>query len=127
MIVIRVQGANRLVRTMKQAGVSVTDLKDANRGAADIVARAARPLTPVGPDKGGHVRNSIRTGATNRAGIVRAGGARYPYAGVLHYGNPHTVQGAQPWVADAAQRTEGTWTAHYLAKLDHILDQIKGE
>lgn len=126
-VVIRVEGHRRLVRTMRDAGVDVGELKAANKTVAEYVARAARPLTPVGPEAGGHVKNSIRTGATNKAGIIRAGNKRLPYAGRLHYGWRDVRQTGQPWVLQAAQSTESAWVGMYQARLDRIIDQIKGD
>ena len=66
----------------EQAGADLKDLRDINEQAAQIVAPAAKALAP---QRSGRLAKSIRAGATQKAGVVRAGnngkdeteGARY--------------------------------------------------
>jgi hypothetical protein len=64
----------------------------------------------------------MRSSGTQGAAIVRAGGARVPYAGPIHWGWPRRHITARPWLADTAARTQPTWEATYLAALEHIID-----
>jgi hypothetical protein len=80
---IRVTGLNRVIRALKDVGVPATEIVKAGQESAEIVAAEARTLVPV---RTGALRNSIRVGAQQRKIIVRAGGARVPYANPIHWG-----------------------------------------
>lgn len=125
---LRVDGAAKLRRTLKAAGRDLEGqaLKDAHKKAADLVAREARPDTPVGPDTGGHIKEDIRTSGTASAAIIRAGRARRPYAGPVHWGWRARGIKAQPWIYEAAQRTTVAWTGIYLTAVEEVLDTIEG-
>ncbi|MGV0868451.1 hypothetical protein [Corynebacterium kalidii] len=136
---IRVQGAARLRRTLRKAGVDIKQLRAVNRDAAQIVATAAAAAAPVGgpyrsrgrgrPRKPGRLKASIRATATNRAGVVKGGygGTRLRYAGVIHYGWPARNIRAQPFAADAAIRTEPVWTKEYERKVHEVINSVKGK
>lgn len=123
---LRVDGARRLRATLKAAGEDLQDLKDAHKAAADVVAAAARPRTPVGPPEGGHIRDTIRTSGTASAAIVRAGRARNPYAGPIHWGHRARGIAAQPWIYEAAKQTSDTWTDLYLEAVTTVVDRVEG-
>ena len=126
---IEVVGLTRLRTTMRKAGMDLGKLKGLNRAAAEAVAHTARATTPVGPAAGGHISSSVRVGATANAGVLRAGTGlrgRFPYGGPLHWGWPARGIKAQPWLAQAAQATEGRWTEVYQQGVEDILDDIKG-
>lgn len=119
--VVKVEGMRRLRRELKRAGVDLSDLRDVNLQAAQTVAGAVLP-----PRRTGRLAGSIRPGASRTAGVVRAGGARIPYAGPIHWGWPaHRIE-AQPFLVDAAQRTEPTWVEQYMTELDRVLANIAG-
>jgi hypothetical protein len=120
---VQVQGARTLRRTLKAAGLDVTDLKAAHKAVADLVASRARPATP---HRTGALAGSVRTSGTASAAIVRAGRASVPYAGPIHWGWPSRHIPAQPWIADAAAATQPGWEALYLTALTHIIDTIEG-
>ena len=140
---VRVQGARRLRATLRKAGVDVKQLKSINLEAARIVSAAAIGTAPVGgpyksrgrgrPRKPGRLKASIRPGATTRAGVVKAGGSRLPYAGPVHWGWPKQPgrQGsgirANPWISNAAQYTEPTWLRAYEAKVREVINSVKGK
>jgi hypothetical protein len=121
--VMRVEGARTLRASLKAAGLSVQDLKDAHRQVADQVLAASRP---VAPHRTGRLAASMRASGTQTAAIVRAGGARVPYAGPIHWGWPARHIKAQPWLADTAASTQSTWEGTYLSALEHIIDSIEG-
>lgn len=118
---LEVKGLRELVKAMKAAEADVTELKALNGKAAAVVIDSAVPHTPR---RSGKLAGSIRAGATNRAGIVRAGKASVPYAGVIHWGWPRRHIKARPWIADAASATEDRWTDVYLAGMEDLLDTI---
>lgn len=134
---IRVEGADRLKRTMRKAGADLGELRQANRAAANTVAAAARPMTPVGkprprrgrgrPKAPGRLMRSIRTSASLKAGIVKAGNRRVPYAAVIHYGWRARGIRERPWLHNAAVSTEPIWTKNYTRKMNEILRHVKGK
>lgn len=123
---VEVIGLSRLRATMRAAGMDMSLLKNLNREAAAAVAPVARARTPIGPPAGGHIASTVRVGATQNAGIIRAGNARFPYGGPLHWGWPARGIRAQPWLMQAAQANEGRWTDIYQKGVEGILDQING-
>lgn len=79
----RIEGLNRLVRSLQAAGVEIGDLKAAfsriSTQAADLAARYA-------PRNSGKLRASIRGDKAKNKATVRAGGRKVPYAGAINYG-----------------------------------------
>jgi hypothetical protein len=125
--VVEVQGLRTLRRTLKEAGHSLDhEFRDAHKAVADIVVRAARPRTPVGPDAGGHMRDDIRGAGQAAAAVVRVGRASRPYPGVIHWGWPARHIPAQPWLYDAAVASQQQWTGTYLSALEKIIDAVEG-
>jgi hypothetical protein len=120
---VRVEGLATLTRTMRKAGEDLADLKDANARAAQVVVSAAAAMAPR---RSGRLASSIRgTRAAGRA-RVQAGRASVPYAGPIHWGWPARRIGAQPFLTDAAQATEGTWLPQYLKDVQAALDGVRG-
>lgn len=120
---LQVQGARQLRASLKAAGLSVQDLKDAHAAVAEQVARDSAATVPR---RTGRLAASVRPSGTQTAAIVRAGRKAVPYAGPIHWGWPKRNIKAQPWLADTAARTQNTWEATYLAALEHIIDRIEG-
>ena len=98
----------RKIRNMQDA-VSKTaaksELKTLHGDAAKIVEQDALGRAPV---KSGRLRESIRSSGTQKAGVVRAGFARVPYAGPIHFGWAKRNIRPQPFLYDAkdARRDE---------------------
>ena len=121
-------------RTLKQSGIDLKQLRDANREAARSILPIAIGMAPVGTPPPPHwnvpppgrLKASLRVAATNRAGIVRAGRKSVPYAGVIHWGWPARHITPHPWIMRAAQENEAVWMAVYMHHIDDILDQIEG-
>ena len=67
---LQLKGAAQLAKGLRQAGADLKDLRDINEQAAQIVAPAAKALAP---QRSGRLAKSIRAGATQKAGVVRAG------------------------------------------------------
>lgn len=119
-----VVGQKRFVQTMRKAGADMKELKEVNRRAADIakpetVARAPRGRT-------GKLAGSIRVGATQKAGIIRAGRKTVPYAGPINYGWPARHIKPRTFVNDAVASTEGQWAKEYEQFVKKTMNQIKG-
>lgn len=134
---VTVQGGARLRATMRKAGVDVKELTAINKQAASTVTTAARATAPVGkpsrkrgrgrPKSGGALKASIRAGATTKAGVIRAGSARVPYANVQHWGWPARNIRPQYFISDAAIRTEPVWVKEYEKHMNAVIKKVKGK
>lgn len=122
---IRLEGGARLRRTLRQAGLDMKDLSAVNKRAANIVAAKARQDVPYGPDKNGHLRSTIRTSATQRAGTVRVGDKKRPYAAPDHWGWYARGIKGNAWLSRTAQDTEPQWVQEYWQGLMNVLDSIQ--
>ena len=96
---VEVEGLKQVLRNLKRLGVDVADLKEASNKAGQVVADAARSLAPT---KTGRLSNSVRAMKQQNAAVVKAGGARLPYAGVVHFGWPSRNIKPQPFLFEAA-------------------------
>lgn len=113
---VRITGLRETLRSMEKAGNSAQDLKDLMTSLSAIVISAAQP--PRGPT--GRLETSIRPGRGKTKAVIRAGGARTPYAGVIHYGWPARNIPAQPYLTDAINRTR----PQLIAQLDKGLQDL---
>jgi hypothetical protein len=118
---VRVTGGRKLRRALNDAGIGITELKEAHRQAARIVESAAEARAPV---RSGELRRSLRSSGTNTAGIVRAGNKDVIYANPIHWGWPARHIRPNPFVAEAAGQTEHRWLTIYMAALDAVIDEI---
>ena len=121
--VVRVEGARELRRTLKAAGNDLSDLTRVNATVARFVALRSAAKAPR---RTGRLAGSIRGNSAKASAIVRAGGARIPYAGVIHWGWPQHHIEAQPFLVETAHDTEPTWFRYYTGEVDRILAHIHG-
>lgn len=120
---VRVEGLARLSRTLKQCAGDVQDLKDAHAKAGAIVADAAKAGAPR---RSGALAGSVRAAKQARRARVMAGGARVPYAAVIHWGWPaHSIE-ANPFISEAAQQTQSRWYDAYVDDVKAALAKVKG-
>ena len=119
-----VVGQKRFVQTLRKAGADLKQLKEVNRKAADVARPAATARVPKG--KTGRLAASIRVGATQKAGVLRAGRKSVPYAGVVNYGWPERHIKPSLFMNDAVAETEAQWTRLYEDYIQKTLDQVKG-
>ena len=119
---LQLKGAGQLARGLKKAGSDLKDLKAVNREAASIVAGEAKETAP---HVSGRLSRTVRDGATQKAGVVRAGNkGKVPYAGVINYGWPgHNIK-ATYFANKAAKDTEPEWTALYSQAVEKIINRI---
>jgi hypothetical protein len=54
--------------------------------------------------------------------VVRAGGARLPYGGPIHWGWPARHLAAQPFLTDAGKQTEPEWVGIYTHDVQQLID-----
>lgn len=126
---LTVEGGRELRRTLRQAGSDLTELKEANKRAADIVAAAAPARAPR---VSGRLASSIRGAGTKTAGIVRAGNNRKSATGIryalpIHWGWPKRNIKANPFLSDTAQQTEEKWMKEYEIDIEKIVNLVKGK
>lgn len=131
---VNIIGANRLKRSMRQAGISLSELKAANKAAATVVAAAGKARAPIGkPTRrggrgrrkaGGALMKSIRAGASQKAGVVKAGSARVPYANPIHWGWPKRHIKPNYFLSEAAIATESIWVKNYERHINNILRKV---
>lgn len=122
--VIEVQGARELARSLRKAGADMKNLKAENKKAADVVVPVAKTNAPVGQT--GNLSGSIRSGATQQMGIIRAGKKSVPYAGPIEFGWPkHNIK-PRHFIVDAAHSTEPLWVQVYRDAIEKTLNQIYG-
>jgi hypothetical protein len=122
--IAEVEGAARFRRTLKQAGIDLKNLRNVHKSVGAIVATAAARLAPRRTDR---LAGNIRPGATQKAAIVRAGGARVPYAAPIHWGWPKRHIAANPFITQAAQQNQPRWLAVYEDYTTNALDHIEGK
>lgn len=118
---VTVEGLPQLRRQLRQFQGNADDLKEANAAVAAFVANEAARRAPV---RSGRLAASVRGNRAVGRAQVRAGGARVPYAGPIHYGWPARGIEPRPFVPDAAQATEGAWLPLYEAALQRAVDSI---
>ena len=95
---IEVEGARQLKRALRQIEGGTSDLKAIHGKAAKIVEDAARPLTPR---RTGRLAASVRSSGVASGGVVRAGFAKVPYAGPIHFGWAKRNIAPQPFLYEA--------------------------
>lgn len=130
---IQVEGLKRLQRALKKAGADdlLAMLKEANTEAALSVESAARPNVPT---RTGRLVGSLRSSGTARAGVVRIGKARVPYAGPVMFGWPSRPDKGRRWrggpikpnpfLYDALDRRRAEVEALYLQRIERLADSI---
>jgi hypothetical protein len=121
--VVQVDGARELRRTLKAAGDDLEDLKHVHATVARYVSLRAAAMAPR---KSGRLAGSVRGSQAKTSATVRAGGARVPYANVIHWGWPRRHIAANPFLVNAAHTTEPTWTNYYLREVERIMGKVHG-
>ncbi|SJM66823.1 HK97 gp10 family phage protein [Agrococcus casei] len=101
---VTVKGLGRLNRALARAGVDAQNMRDLMHEIGMIAVRDAQGRVPV---DSGRLRESIRSGRGKTKAVVRAGGARIPYAGVIHYGTPDNAYQPSPFLLTAIQAQRG--------------------
>lgn len=100
-VTTRVKGLSKVLRDMSKAGASTDDMKNVMHGIGQLVVNAAQPTIRTGK-----LKSTLRAGKGKTKAVVRMGGARAPYAGVINYGWPaHNIQ-AMPVPIEQTVRAE---------------------
>lgn len=93
---VRVKGLSKTVRALTKAGADTQDMKELMHEIGMIVIKASMP-----PSQSGALEGSLRAGRGKTKAVAKAGGARVPYAGVIHYGWPARNIEATNFLTDA--------------------------
>jgi hypothetical protein len=81
---VEIEGLNKLLRALEKLDEEAKQsFKDVGGRVGKLVAEQAREEVPV---LSGNLRKTIRAVNTGRGAKVRAGTARVPYAGPIHFG-----------------------------------------
>jgi hypothetical protein len=81
---VYVEGLNKLLRALNKLDEAAKDeFKAVGFNVGKMVAQQAREEVPV---RSGRLRGTIRPVKTSWGAAVRAGAARAPYVGVIHFG-----------------------------------------
>lgn len=112
---VRVEGLGQTLRKMSKAGADAQDMKDLMHSIGMLVVNAAAP-----PHLSGALAGSLRAGRGKTKAVVRAGGARVPYAGVVHYGWPARGIAPNPFILNALQAQR----SNVLGKLDDGIEEL---
>jgi len=115
---IEVKGADGLRRALRQVEGGTSDLKAAHLTAAKVVSEEGSRLAPK---RSGKLAASVRAAGQARQGVVRAGFARIPYAGVIHFGWAARNIQPQPFLYDALDSRTGEVMAVYEKQVDSII------
>lgn len=107
---------------MRRAGRDLGQMREAHADVARQVVAATHA-----PRRSGRLAGSVRPGATQTSALARAGGARLRYAAPIHWGWPARGIRPQPFLVDAAHRTEPAWILTYQAAVARIVDRIHGD
>ena len=98
----QIEGLNKFLRGIEKLDDQAKkDFKQAGKRAGEIVVKAAQSEVPV---VSGRLQKSIRAATTARGVKIRAGSARVPYAGPIHFGWQSRNIVANPFMYRAADK-----------------------
>lgn len=100
---LRVEGLRATVRQLEKAGADTQDMKQLIHSIGQLVVKATQV-----PELSGRLAATVRAGRGKTKAVIRAGGAKAPYAGVIHYGDPARNIAPNPYLVNAvrSQRSE---------------------
>jgi len=107
---IEVEGARQLKRALRQIEGGSSDLKEIHAKAAKIVEDEAIARVPR---RSGHLANTLRSSGIASGGVVRAGFAKVPYAGPIHFGWGKRNISPNPFLYDALDQRRMEVTGEY--------------
>lgn len=114
------KGAKEAARRLRKAGADMQQLKAAYKDMAGVVKTNAGHVVPV---RSGKLKRSIRASATQRSGVVRAGRANLPYAGVINYGWPRHHIEATHFMETGLALSQAEVISLYAKAIRDALDQ----
>jgi hypothetical protein len=117
---VRIEGLRETIRSLERFGVEVKDLKAAFNRIGNIIVGEARTLVA---SRTGRLAASIKASNTKNKSIVRAGGGRILYAGVIHYGGYNHIT-ANPFLTDAVSRKQSKAVSEMERELDFLIKRL---
>ena len=115
---IKVDGAKELQAALRKIEGGTKDLKAAHLAASEIVSvegsRRAPKLT-------GRLAATVRAAGQARQGVVRAGFASVPYAGVIHFGWAGHNISPNPFLYDALDARSSEVIDTYEKHVDDLI------
>lgn len=118
---VEIEGLAATRKALKGAGADMAEMRAAGKQAAEIVAEEAKARTV--PRRTGALAGSIRAAGQQSGAVVRAGGARIPYANVIHFGwAAHNIE-PQPFLYDALDLRADDVRDRYQQELDDIVSK----
>lgn len=121
---IEIEGARQLRATLAKAGADLNDFKAAHREVGAYVGARAVALAPK---VSGRLAGSMRPSSAKASATVRFGSSSIPYAGVIHWGWAGHNIAANPFASTAAETTEPQWLPVYMARVQRIVDSVRGK
>ncbi len=121
---VKVLGADRLERTLKEAGATLDDMKALHAGIGDLIADDGRAGVS---SRSGALEGTIRSSGTGKAAMIRAGGGSVPYAGVQEFGWPARSIPAQGFLTGSLAANEDRVIDMYQGAIDKVLGKVKGQ
>lgn len=112
---VRIEGLSQTLRALAKAGADAADMKDLMQAIGNLVVEDASP-----PVDSGSLAGSMRASRTKNKAVIRAGGARVPYAPAIHWGWERRNIAAQPFLSEAVDNNRDA----ILAKLDDGIGDI---
>jgi hypothetical protein len=131
----------QVLKALKEIGVPLDAIKQANKESAQAVFLEARRIAPVSkykPNKpggakyktGGSIRNSIRIADLSTSVRIRAGMRNVPYANPVHWGwFRDKTTGIRrnilpnPWMARALGYTREEILDNYIRNMDKLIEK----
>lgn len=121
---IAIDGLTELRRSLAESGEKIDDLRPVYKQAAGFVADTARALAP---SRSGTLASTIRVSGTKRAGVIRVGNRKAPYAAPIHWGWPgHNIK-PNRFMTEAASNTEPQWLKAFEKHVQDALNDVKGQ
>ena len=118
---VQVEGLRELRKALKTAQKGYEDVKAAGLEAAVPVEKQARVLVPK---LTGALEGTIRSAGQASGAVVRAGFARVPYAGVIHFGWPGHNISPNPFLYDALDQRRSEVIKIYQERINTISKKV---
>lgn len=115
---VRVEGLRELNRAFTKAGGDVEDLKDVNAGISDLIATTARTEAPR---LTGATQASVKGNRAKGKAVVKAGGARVPWAAPIHWGWPARNIEPDMFLSEAVEQNSEQILTQYEDGIDKAL------
>ncbi len=115
---VRVEGLRELNRAFTKAGGDVEDLKDVNAGISDLIATTARAEAP---HLTGATQASVKGNRAKGKAVVKAGGARVPWAAPIHWGWPARNIEPDMFLSEAVEQNSEQILTQYEDGIDKAL------